>query len=468
MPDSMQYQQCRQLKDEAKQRADEQKYVEAAQLYKQAYDLCHDGFAASKYLYCSRKSSVAAAREAAKFARQVAPLFPDDIYITREYVWTIYDGYLKNIGSDEGVEDENVDDLGHESFELPTHDFKVTVDAARRIFELTSEPLPCKLATFAICKEAKRLKKWELVREFALRLDPQTLLMEQKEIDGRKIPSEYQKWLFAVTRAFLELGDYDQCLNYAHTAIEKFPNESLHFHRWEALAKIRVGHVEGGLQQLEHINTRFPKQWYVQSDIANAYMRLDQYEEAWLWFCKAASAPGDIKGRIGMFVTMVDILQRLEQWQTLYHHLLLVWAIEIEQGSKQRAERSRQRISEFERQHADLLSSMTGNKTDAAPSLSFALRPCRASWQKAVNASRPIQTGHISFVDEEKRYGFVTNDKGRFHFRFNALLRGKPEMNAQVEFEVEESYDKKRDQQSFSAINIRLARIQAPITLHNT
>lgn len=41
-------------------------------------------------------------------------------------------------------------------------------------------------------------------------------------------------------------------------------------------------------------------------------------------------------------------------------------------------------------------------------------------------------------------------------------------MNAQVEFEVEESYDKKRDQKSFSAIHIRPARIPAPITTHNT
>jgi len=276
------------------------------------------------------------------------------------------------------------------------------VDAARRIFDLTSEPLPCRLAAFAICKEAKRLKKWELVREFALRLDPQTLSMEQKEIDGRKIPSDYQKWLFAITRGSLELGEYDQCLLYAHTAMEKFPNESFHFHRWEALAKIRMGQVEEGLKQLEHVNTRFPKQWYVQSDIANAYIRLEQYEEAWLWFCKAASAPGDIRGRIGMLVTMVDVLQRVEQWQTMYDHLRLVWTIEIEQGSKQHAERSRQRISEFERQHTDLLPPTTGNNTGAAPTLSFALHPCRASWQKAVDVSRPLDMGRISFVDEEK------------------------------------------------------------------
>lgn len=460
MSDSLPYQQCRQLKEEAQKYFDEQKYRKAAQLYKQAYELCpRDSYAISGYLRSLRKSSVAAAREAAKFARHIAPSFPDDIYVIREYVWAIYDGYLKGVGSDDRPEDEGIDDIEHSGSELPSHDFKMMVDAARRIFELTSDPLQCIRAAFAICKEAKRLKKWELVREFALRLDPQTLSKERKEIDGRQILSDYQQWLFAITRAYFEQGvhepeAYNACLMYAHKAIEEFPDDSFHFQRWEALVKIRTGQIEEGLEQLNHINMRFPKQWYVQKDIADAYVTLGRLEDAWIWFCRAAIAPGDIKGRIMMLRSMINVLQRLEQWQDVYHHLLLAWAVETEQQSKQFADRSRQRIIEFRKRYTDHLSLAASDSIESAPTVSIALRPCRASWQKTLRAAQPLQTGRITTVIEEKGYGFITNDKGRFHFKFKAF-RGKPELDAQVEFELEDAFDKVKGTKGVTAVNIR-------------
>ncbi len=452
MPDSMPYQQCRQLKDEGDQLRKTQQYTKAVHLFKQAYDLCHDSYAASKYIHCLRKSGATAAREAVKFGRQVITIFPDDEYIKREYIWAIYDGYLKIADRDDQEEHERFDDLEPEKVEPPV-EFKVMVHATRHLLKLTTEPLPRTLAVLALCKEAKRLEKWEVMREFAQQLDATTLSLEQKELNGRRLPSDYQKWAFYITRALLELEYYDECMRYAWAAIEQYPDDSLHFRRWEALAKIRSGRVQEGLSQLEEANIRFPKQWYIQSDIANAYVRLGRFDDAWLWYCRAVMMPGDIKGRIVTLRSICDLLQRLDRWQAVYEHLRLVWAIEEAYNSQQYAERTRQRINEFKKRYAEHLhiSSETENR---APTIPIALKPCHITWQQALRKS-----GTIQYLNPEKHFGFIVNGSDRYHFSFDAFTsRDKPEVGMEVEFEPQESYDRKRKQPGKIAIHVRVVK----------
>lgn len=450
MSGSLQYQQCRQLKDEGEQLRKAQRFSEAAQFFKKAFDLCHDSYAASRYIHCLCRTGDEAARVAAKFARQAEQQFSDDQYIKKEWAWALYYGYLKDAEGDEIEEAENIDDQAPVQLS-PSADFTTKVKACRTIFRLTTDLFARKQAAFAICKEAKLLKKWDLILEFTQQLEPQMLSIEKKELNGRRLLSDYQKWAFAITRAMFELERYDECITHAREASEKFPQESFHFQRWEALAKIRMGQVEDGLKQLEYLNMRFPKQWYIQSAIAKAHVRLGQYDDALLWFCRAGNMPGDIKGRIVPLKSMCEVLQHLAHWQAVYEHLRLIWIIELELGSKRNAERTEQQLHEFQRLHADQLRIVS---EAGVPTLPSSLKPCRVTWQKTIRSAQLMQSGRISFLDEGKSFGFVTNDAGRFHFKFNTF-RGKPELNMWVEFETEDSFDQKRGQASKIAVNVR-------------
>jgi len=464
MSDSLPYQQAFQLKQEAKQLAGTGRYAEAAQLYKQAYDLCPDRYGAAGYISCSRKCGIAEARAAALFAREVMSSFANDTYFKREYVWAIYSGYLKNSSDDDVENHEELDDPIQDD-EVIVANFALMENAARRILDLTSSTSPqeqetfamCRrLAVFAICKEAKRLKKWELVLWFTQQLDTRDLSIDRKELHGRNLPSDYQRWSFSITRAYLELGRYDECVTYAHEAIEKFPDDSLHFQRWEALAKIRSGKVEEGLIQLEYINMRFPKQWYIQNDVAKTHMQLAHYNDALLWFCMAASAPGDIKGRIAMLSSLVEVLQKLERWKAVYGHLQLIWSIEATLCNQKRVERTHQHLAGLIKLHADQLSLSRYEVGNEAPSLPVALKPCRTFWQEIISSSHPHSTGRIVFVDEQKRFGFIMNEQAKFHFKWSAFMgRGRPEIDMDVEFEYEESFDHKHNQKGYTAFNIR-------------
>jgi len=469
MSDFVQYYQLRQeaklLDDEIKQLAQAQPgkalqlHQEAATLYQQLFQLRPDSYNANRYIHHMRKRGVNEAREASKFARKVADQYKDflsDTYFVSEYVWSIYDGYLKNSRrqNDSFVEDNENEET---SVQVSSKDLSVKVEAARRIFALTTEAFPRIRTAFVICKEAKLHKRWDIVQEFGHKLQPETISTKREKINGRLGLSDYQQWLYAVTRAALELQQYDECRAYAHMGIEKYPDESLHFQRWEALAKIRTGDVQGGLDQLKYIDAHFPKQWYIQGDIAQVYMQLKQQQEAWLWFCRAVSAPGDVKGRITLLKAMCELLQSQEEWQATYHHLLLVWAIETAFGSKENyIERTRQKILALKKAHADVLSPLPDDKGTKAPPLGKVLKLCRIIWQETLQTATPTKTGKIVQLNEQQQFGFIEDEQGnRYHFKFSAFVRGQPEMHMQIKFALVESFDKKKDRMSVTATNIR-------------
>ncbi len=472
MLDAMQYAQLRQeaqkIDSEIKQLSNAQNgqivqlHRKAAALYLQLYQNKIEAYSATRYIHHKRKSGIDEAREASRFAKKESDQnkdFLNDIYFVREYVWSIYDGYLKitESGDDLLAEDDDEDT----PIQASPEDFERKLGAAHRIFELTTEPLPCIRAAFAISKEAKQRKKWEkkweIVREFGQKLQPDTISTDRKEINGRLSISDYQKWLYMVTRAALELHQYEECMTYARMGIEKYPDESLHFWRWEALAKIQSGDVSGGIEQLKYVDTRFPKQWYVQGDIAQAYMRLEQYQDAWLWFCRAASAPGDIKGRIKQLKDMCDILQFREEWQAAYQHLLLVWAVEAAFGTKGTyLERTKQRIIALKKAHADIFPQSTDDISTQPISLGAALKPCRTLWQKTLAEATPSKQGKVVRINEQQQFGFIEDERGeRYHFKFRAFVHGQPQLYMQVRFTAEEAFDKKKGQMGSIATNIR-------------
>ncbi len=157
---------------------------------------------------------------------------------------------------------------------------------------------------------------------------------------------------------------------------------------------------------------------------------------------------------------MVNLLKRTERWREMYDHLVLVWTIQADYGNSQRIEQVYQRVLAFRRNHPEVILRNSEEHTDPPP-VSVALRPCRSTWQKTIENAHPRQRGQVISLNEEKRYGFIQDQEGkRIHFNFRAF-RGQPELGIQVEFQLEESFDRKRNEQSVSAVQIRPLRIIA-------
>lgn len=365
-------QRVRELLDQGRQARDAGQLAEAAALFREAYEIEPSAFAASRYLHCMRWQGGEKARAAVRFAREPVDRWPMDTWLVREYVWAIYDGYLKTNGK------------GEEEDEAPgeeQREFAVMVKAARRILKLSWEELPRLRTVFAICREARARRQWALVLEFALTLDPVKLPDQQPEQDEDRLPSPLQRWLYYVTRAHLELGHYDECLKLAREGIERYP-QVMFFPWWHALARIGQGYAEQGLAELKRLPHRYAPQWYVLRDIAQTYEKLSRDEEAWRWYCAAARSPGELKGRIPMLVRMGQLLERLDRCELALEHLLLAWVVAArEERWEKAAERNREQVEAFLQRHAGKLS-LSAELPEAPSDPEPFLTRCQQAWKQ--------------------------------------------------------------------------------------
>jgi len=441
----------RKLSDEAKRLEKLSQFAQAADLYKQSYDQYPGSFVTSHYIRCLRRQGKS--EEAVEFGRQLSKQLLNDPYVHKELSWALYDAYLKKT---EDADDKEDGDTVYEK--RSGQNYQQMQKAASYILSKApaTEDILRNRTVFAICHEAKQREIWQDMHDFAVQLDPERLSKEQQEWKGQKISSDYQKWLYQMVRSLLELKRYEESMEFAQRGIDDNPREKL-FPWWKASAKMALGQIEDALYELEQIDVRFLKEWYIQRDIADGYHRLQKYDEAMLWYCKAASCQGDIKGRFKMFEQMSVLFEHLERLQEAHDHMQLACAITEREGWEHSAGNLRGQLVQFRKRHADHIASPTGVTTEEWSKL---FRRCKTLWKETVGASLPTCKGEIVKVNDEKGFGFIRrhdDESNRdIYFKFRSFAKGvTPKLGVEVEFELEKSFDPGKNQESLTAVNIR-------------
>src|SRR6266536_134585 len=116
----------------------------------------------------------------------------------------------------------------------------------------------------------------------------------------------------------------------AQQAVESYP-QNKHFHWWHAVATARIGQFEEALTELQNLDKRY-QEWFIREDIAKIFEQLQRHDDAWIWYCKAASLQGPLKGRYKMIGGMSIPLQYLERWSDAYEHLYLAYLLAEREG----------------------------------------------------------------------------------------------------------------------------------------
>ena len=436
------------LSEQAKEFEQTQNFAEAASIYKQMYiNRPTDNYAASRYISCLRKLGRSA--EAIEFGWSLTEEVRANSYVHNAWAWALYDIYFK-ISENKSEEEEiiNIETRGDDN------QFVKMQKATLYILEKSSPHAPQdmllrKKFIFGICREAKQRGKWELVYQFATQLDSTQLA---REPDQWSPMSEYEQWLYRVVKALFELERYEECQKMAQQALETYP-QNKHFHWWHAVATARTGFPEDALIELQDLDRRY-QEWFIREDIAKICEQLQRYNDAWTWYCKAASLQGPLKGRYKMIGSMSLPLQHLERWQEAYEHLHLAYLLAEKEGweKSKMAQSFKVQIEQLLNRFPTLVIPKVYTSQDFYP----LQRKLQQLWKDETHSILPHRRGYITKIDEEKRYGFIQSNADSFHFIFRNLSRNlKPIMHMEVEFDVEESYDNKKQRNSFSAINIR-------------
>jgi hypothetical protein len=433
------------LSEQAKEFEQAQNFAKAAEIYL----LMHtnrptDNYAASRYIFCLRKLNRSV--EAVEFGWSLTEETRANPYVHNAWAWALYDHYFK---ASENREDE--ERINTETNRGDDNQFRKMQNAAIYVLKKSSpqDTLLRKKFIFGMCREAKLRGKWQIVQQFASQLDPTQLA---REPDQWSPMSEYEQWLYRVVKALFELERFEECQKMAQQAVESYP-QNKHFHWWHAVATARIGQFEEALTELQNLDKRY-QEWFIREDIAKIFEQLQRHDDAWIWYCKAASLQGPLKGRYKMIGGMSIPLQYLERWSDAYEHLYLAYLLAEREGweKSKTAQNFKGQMQQLHNRFPALILPQEYTSRDFNP----LQRKLQQIWKEEIANILPHRHGYITTVNEEKKFGFIRSDTDDFHFSFRNLPRNlMPIIHMEVEFDVEESYDNKKQRNSFRAINIR-------------
>ena len=340
------------------------------------------------------------------------------------YCWSLYQLYIKD-GED--------DDKLFESAELVTELVKQE--------DLNKKPVCAyTLSVFKVLDHLYNQNDYFNLAFWLEKINPQLLDEKQFETEERVYRSKKEKYYDYATKAYLELEDFERCIEVSNEALDtltKFTNNSDVWYRWR-IAKSYKELLENrkALTYLEEI-VKVKKDWFVQKEIAENYYILGEDDNALDYICEAVLSPDPITIKVNLYYLAYKILEESDPDLAL-KHAELFYAIKLDTDSQIPDEIEELDIDE------DLL-----NKKDLE-------REIKGYWSEYKFKDQELQYGTITKIFEHGKSGFITsNDNESVYFNVYEFKGDNLNVGQYVSFFTEKSFDKSKNRESIRAINIR-------------
>lgn len=197
----------------------------------------------------------------------------------------------------------------------------------------------------------KRIKdkvslNWEFVNKFCNLISPDqldgndciTIEVERKWVKKPMELASSKENRYAIkTKALLEIQQYEECFNLSKKALESFKkfhySNDIWFARRIALSKKGLGNPEDALNELLHILDR-KKEWFIQSEVAEIYKEKGDIDSAFQYAMDAINNFGDIEYKVGLLVSIAELLIKKGEQELAFKHYLLSKLIRQEEERK--------------------------------------------------------------------------------------------------------------------------------------
>lgn len=411
------------LIEQAQQLLKQENFPAAGTIFHQVWEEENNSYAASRYLSCLRKAGhpKAVIIQGKKAKKQ----FPDNNYIKNELIWAGYDQEIKKFAAE-----ENLDEL---------------IKSAINILRLQPDKLPQELIVMAVVKLAKQKEEWQIVSEWCDKLEPKNL--DNTTING-KGKSKQEQWFFAKIKSLIQLGLWKEARLWALEAIKLYPRE-IHFYRWAALALGYQGEVKQAINELEKIILKQRVEWYILQDLANFYSSLNQLDRAIHFNCRAALAPGEYKAKVTLYMNIAQLSLDTKNIEMAVRNIELSKAIREQEGWK-----IKQDLQKLDSKIYQELEKYPNTFKLESKNINYLVKSCQKDWQKQAYSGLPRKSGIIDSLPPDKAYSFVISDESeKFFFLQKDLPLSLRKEKLRVNFSLEKSWDRKREKESFKAVN---------------
>ena len=189
-------------------------------------------------------------------------------------------------------------------------------------------------SVFKILVFYKKNGDWDLVSYWLSKLDPE-FLNDKKGSSGEIMyPSKKEEYYNYMSKALLECGEFNECIQVSKKALETFSEFALNgdvWHKFRIAKSLKeLGNYDEDLTYLEEVIIA-QEHWFVYKEFAENYFNMEDYDSALKYAGKGVLAEGSVNSKVNLFYLIYDLLKDSNPAFALKHaELFLALKLETE------------------------------------------------------------------------------------------------------------------------------------------
>ena len=414
------------------------KLDEALPLYRELVKDDADSYSAAGLLHCLRKLRLF--NEALSLCTPLSQKHIALDWYRNEVIWTLIQGKLSVIDS-----------------ALPLLE---AVAVAKTIFALEPKDYSARWRTVhSVLKIASSHKQWDIVFEWTKKIRPDELsITPMKDDREREGWCQQAVWNNYRIRSMVEVGDKEEAILLANKAASAFPRQAKFFKRLEALAQLRLGRFAEAELLYGKLTIGGKPDWWILREHGHVLKELGKLQEALTAMSKAALSNRKLEAMVSLFSDIGFLCRQTDLKQDARNHLVLSKQIREKHGWVVPQVISIG-ITELNQELPDIPGHEDFDRV---------LAECQRLWRRSVGAqydsrepslkSRGVRRtveGKLRLGPPERPYCFLHSDTRESYFSLkNDLPKGVTD-GVTLQFDALPSFDKKKKQDSWKAVNVR-------------
>lgn len=298
------------------------------------------------------------------------------------------------------------------------------------------------LSVFKVLNCLKDNNDWEYMIYWLDKLNPDLLDEKQGHDQDIVFASNREKYFNFASKAYLECGDYEDCIEVSKKALESltdFTNNSNVWYNWRIAKSLKVlNRNEEALDYLKEVS-KVKRDWFVQKEIAENYYILNDVENAKDYITNAVLTNDPDLIKVNLYYLIYKILKDDDPELALLHARYFV-AIKLESDALIPDEIDELLIDE--------------NDLD----IKSLKRQIKDYWTDYKFSGQELQYGTITKVFEHGKSGFITSvDDESLYFKAFDFKDNRDFMKVgqYVSFYTQKGFDKSKNRETINAVNIK-------------
>ena len=303
-------------------------------------------------------------------------------------------------------------------------------------------PCPYTLTVLKVLELLNKNNDFEEVVMWADMINPDYLSAKASDFNGRKYPSNKEKYYSQLTKALLKLDDIDTCYELSKQALELEELTDDTWFNWR-LAKCanELGEYDEAIDYLKKMIAKKPD-WFMKAEIANSYYFKGDFESSLDYAIDAVLTPAPSESKVNVYSLIADLIED-EYPEEALKHRYLEYSIRLNKEWK-----NDDRLTE-EIENAGLDTENTEYwKIE---------KELKGFWNDLKYKNQEVQYGIISKILPHGKAGFIQAEDGNsYYFKKYEFKGPKDEFHemTSVSFYLEEGFDKAKNEVKMNAVNI--------------